>query len=149
MQEALIKAFGALGRFHEGAPFRPWLLRIVANETHNFTRSASRRGARERLAESLTLPLRPPTDDDPEVRAALSESRAALAAALSQLPESMGRVVTCRYLLDLSEAETAMVLNVPRGTVKSRLNRALAKLNALMSPDFVEGTRGGPPCPNR
>ena len=44
-QEAFVKAFRALGRFRAGKPFRPWLLRIVANEARNHRRSAGRRGA--------------------------------------------------------------------------------------------------------
>ena len=47
VQEALVKAYRSLGRFREDRPFRPWLLRIVANEAHNAHRSAVRRSARE------------------------------------------------------------------------------------------------------
>ena len=43
-QDGFLKAFGALPRFREGAPFRPWLLRIVANEAHNRRASTERRG---------------------------------------------------------------------------------------------------------
>jgi len=42
-QDAFVKAWRALGRFREGSPFRPWLLRIVANEARNRRRSAGRR----------------------------------------------------------------------------------------------------------
>lgn len=47
VQEAFVKAYGALGTFRDGAPFRPWLLRIVANETRNARRTAGRRAVRE------------------------------------------------------------------------------------------------------
>ena len=57
VQEAFVKAYGALGRFRDGAAFRPWLLRIVANETENLHRSAGRRAARERSAWERTEPL--------------------------------------------------------------------------------------------
>jgi RNA polymerase sigma-70 factor (ECF subfamily) len=53
VQEAFVKAYGALRGFREGAAFRPWLLRIVANETRNLVRSRGRRSRREELA---TLP---------------------------------------------------------------------------------------------
>ena len=43
VQEAFVKAYAALGRFRAGSPFRPWLLRIVANEARNRRRSAGRR----------------------------------------------------------------------------------------------------------
>ena len=48
-------------------------------------------------------------------------------------PSRIGEVVTCRYLLDLDEAETATVLGWPRGTVKSRLHRALRGLSASLT----------------
>ncbi len=56
-QEAFVKAYGALPRFREGAPFRPWLLRIVANETRNLHRAAGRRSAREQRAWAAAEPL--------------------------------------------------------------------------------------------
>ena len=143
VQEAMVKAYRSLDRFREGAPFRPWLLRIVANETHNLTRTTARRGARERAADSLSLPLRDRGPDNPEEYLAQSESRKALVSALSQLPEGMRRVVTCRYLLDLNESETATVLNLPRGTVKSRLNRSLARLKVLLPAELAHSTGGG------
>jgi RNA polymerase sigma-70 factor (ECF subfamily) len=56
------------------------------------------------------------------------DRKRALLAAVSGLPERLRVVVTCRYLLELDEAETAIALGLPRGTVKSRLNRGLARL---------------------
>ena len=129
VQEAFVKAYATLDRFRDGAPFRPWLLRIVANETRNLTRSAGRRAARERAAWERTAPLLAPGPDDVPTAAALShERREQLVAGLGRLPEPHRQVVVCRYLLDLDEAETATVLGVPRGTVKSRLSRALDQL---------------------
>jgi RNA polymerase sigma-70 factor (ECF subfamily) len=131
VQEAFVKAYGALGRFRDGAPFRPWLLRIVANETSNLHRSAGRRRARERSAWALAEPLLLAAATDDPASAALSAQRTAdLVRALSGLPDDQRRVVTFRYLLDLDEAETAAALGWPRGTVKSRLHRALARLAA-------------------
>src|SRR6476646_7646089 len=54
-QEGFVKAYRALATFRPGAPFRPWLLRIVANETRNSYRTASRRRAREHIAEDPAL----------------------------------------------------------------------------------------------
>jgi RNA polymerase sigma-70 factor (ECF subfamily) len=68
--------------------------------------------------------------DDPGTL--VDDSRAALLRAVRNLPDHDRQVVTCRYLLDLSEAETAQILNVARGTVKSRLSRALAKLRPML-----------------
>lgn len=130
-QEAFVKAYAALDRFREGAPFRPWLLRIVANETRNLHRSAGRRAAREQRAWAAAEPLLLYGGSGEVPEAVLgSARREALVAGLGRLPAPYRQVVTCRYLLDLDEAETAAVLGWPRGTVKSRLHRALAELRA-------------------
>jgi RNA polymerase sigma factor (sigma-70 family) len=134
VQEAFVKAYGALGRFVEGARFRPWLLRIVANETRNLHRAAGRRAARERSAWERTEPLLLAAESgDPAAAALSTERRAQLVRGLSRLPEAHRQVVTCRYLLDLDEAETAMVLGWPRGTVKSRLHRGLRQLSEALT----------------
>lgn len=127
VQESLVKAYRALGGFRKGASFRPWLLRIVANETRNLHRSARRRVAREIASQDLFLG----TDEaaDPATSALTAERRSELLAALARLSEPYRRVIACRYLLDLDETETATVLGWPRGTVKSRLHRGLRRLH--------------------
>ena len=127
VQEGFVKGFGALGRFREGAPFRPWILAIVANEARNRRRSAGRREALAlRLAEPLGTAVRATPSSEDEALAAVARQR--LLDAVAALPERDRLVVTCRYLLELSEAETAAVLSWPTGTVKSRLSRALDRL---------------------
>ncbi|TDW93746.1 RNA polymerase sigma-70 factor (ECF subfamily) [Kribbella pratensis] len=132
VQEAFVKAFRALGGFREGAAFRPWLLRIVANETRNAVRARGRRARREELAAPLDVVL------DPADAAVSLERRTELLAAVRALPEQMRLVVTCRYLLDLDEQETAVVLGWPRGTVKSRLHRALGRLRDALPDKEVQ-----------
>ena len=122
-QEAFLKAYRALGRFREGSPFRPWLLRIVANEARNRRRSA---GRRERLALRAASPGE--AAPSPEEAVLAAEERARLLAALDGLPEQARLVLACRHLLDLSEEETAAALDVRLGTVKSRSARALDRL---------------------
>jgi RNA polymerase sigma-70 factor (ECF subfamily) len=125
-QEAFMKAFAALHRFRAGAQFRPWLLTIVANEARNRRRSAGRREALALRAPDQTL------ESSPETTVLATESRHALLNAVNRLPDADREVVSYRYLLELSEAETAAVLGVPVGTVKSRLFRALERLRTLM-----------------
>ena len=125
-QDGFVKAYRALGRFRTGEPFRPWLLKIVANEARNRRRSAGRRDAlalRAAVAESSGEAA-----PSPETAALDAERRRALLAAVETLPEEQRLVVTCRYFLDLSEEETAAVLGVRRGTIKSRTSRALDRL---------------------
>ena len=125
-QDGFVKAWRALGRFREGAPFRPWLLRIVANEASNRRRSAGRR---------TSLALRAATEEpsggaapSPEAALLSAEQRSALLAAVDELPDEQRDVVALRYFLDLSEAEVAETLGIPPGTVKSRTSRALERL---------------------
>lgn len=138
VQEAFVKAYHALPRFREGSPFRPWLLRIVTNEARNRRRSAARRaGLAVRAVEDR------PADDaapSPEDAVLAHERRTALASAIERLREEDRLVVTCRYLLQLSEAETAATLDIPPGTVKSRLSRALTRLRILLA-DPTEAVR--------
>jgi RNA polymerase sigma-70 factor (ECF subfamily) len=126
VQEAFLKAHAALGRFRLDAPFRPWLLRIVANEARNRRRSAGRRvGLAVRAAED-----RPPVDAAPSPESAVlaGEQRAALLAAVNALRDEDREIIGARYFLELNETEAAAALGLPRGTAKSRLARALGRL---------------------
>ena len=125
-QDGFVKAWRALGRFREGAPFRPWLLRIVANEARNRRRSAGRRAH---------LALRAATEQpsggaapSPEAAFLSAEQRESLLAAVNELPDDQRTVISLRYFVGLSEHETAEALGVPAGTVKSRTARALERL---------------------
>jgi RNA polymerase sigma factor (sigma-70 family) len=125
-QDGFVKAFRALGRFRRGAPFRPWVLQIVANEARNRRRSAGRReGLALRAASQGSS-----GDAAPSPEAALlgAEARSGLLDAVNALPDDQRLAVACRYFLDLSEEETAAVLGVRKGTVKSRTSRALERL---------------------
>lgn len=124
-QEAFVKAHRALGRFRAGSPFRPWLLQIVANEARNRRRSVGRRTA---LALRAAAEPSPDAVRLPEEELLAGERRAALLAAVNELPAPERITVACRFFLGLSELETAAVLDVPTGTVKSRLSRALQRL---------------------
>jgi RNA polymerase sigma-70 factor (ECF subfamily) len=135
-QEAFVKAYRALGRFRDGAPFRPWLLQIVANEARNRRRSAGRRaGLALRSAED-----RRPDEAAPSPESAIlaDEQRAWLHGAVEALRHEDREIIAARYFLELNEAETADLLGVPRGTAKSRLSRALARLRAQL-----DATAGG------
>ena len=130
VQDALVKAWRALGRFRAGEPLRPWLLKIAANEARNRRRSA---GRRERLAlrSASFSGEAAPSPEDAVLDAA---QRGQLLAALEELPADAREVLACRYLLDLSEEETAAALDIARGTVKSRSARALDRLKEAYGP---------------
>src|SRR5438067_12001461 len=137
-QEAFMKAYRALGRLRADAPFRPWLLRIVGNEAINRRRAQRRR-------EGLALRAREAAEGRPAEDAAPSPERTALeqeqrrevVAAVNELAPVDRLVIAYRYWFDLSEAEMAEALGCPRGTVKSRLSRALGRLRATLKRDGV------------
>jgi RNA polymerase sigma-70 factor (ECF subfamily) len=138
-QEGFVKAYYALGRFRAGAPFRPWLLQIVANEARNRRKAAGRRAQLTLRAAALYEPRAAAAS--PEAALLAGERQQALLDAVNRLREEERQVVACRYFLDLSEAETAAALGCPRGTVKSRLSRALDRLRNELSVSIGDGQR--------
>jgi len=129
-----VKAHLSLRRFRDGASFRTWVLAIVANESRNHRRTIGRRSHYE-LALADDRAMRGSRALDPSVAA---ESRArsdALGAAVARLPSRQREVVACRYLLELSVDETAAVLDLRPGTVKSHLSRALERLATEVATD--------------
>jgi RNA polymerase sigma factor (sigma-70 family) len=128
VQDAFVRAFAKLHRFQSGRPFRPWLVKIVANESSHYRRS---RGRRDALASrSAARAQNGPAAVDETVSLSLAEER--LLGAVRSLGERDRMVIVCRYLLELSEQETADVLGCPPGTVKSRLSRALERLRQTL-----------------
>ena len=137
VQEAFVKAYRQLRHYRGGSGFRPWLLAIVANETRNLHRSRRRRdglvlraAARDGLGRSVPDPAESVLD---------GERRQQLVEQLRLLDPRDREVLACRFLLDLSEAETAAALGMPKGTVKSRTSRALTKLRGRLVGQEVRG----------
>lgn len=133
-QSGFIKAFQSLPTFRDGEPFKPWLLRIVANEAKNRVRSSVRR-ATAPLDEQIVA-----FDPSPEELAERNEQQRELLEAVRTLGDDDRQIIGFRYFLDLSEAEMADLLDCPRGTVKSRLSRATARLR-----DELTARSGGAP----
>jgi RNA polymerase sigma-70 factor (ECF subfamily) len=136
VQDALVSAFRGLARFDETRPFRPWLVRIAANQAKNRLRSLARRLARlERMARrdpewvhgATPAEAAPPSPPD---------APAELWRAVRRLGEADQEVIYLRFYLGLNEAETAASLQVATGTVKSRLHRALSRLRAVVQVEF-------------
>ena len=114
-QEGFLAAVRALDRFDRRRPFGPWLHRIVVNRAIDWTR-ARRLRAEVELGESLPAANTsgPPSDD--------------LLAALGRMPPEHRAVIVLRYLLEFTPGEIAEALDLPRGTVNSRLRRGLDSL---------------------
>lgn len=131
-QDGFVKAYRALDRFREGEPFRPWLLAIVGNEARNRRVAA---GRREQLALRAGEERPVAVAAAAEAEALAAGEREELLAAVGRLPERDRLVIGARYFLELNEAETAAALGIRKGTVKSRLSRALERLRKEVEVD--------------
>lgn len=116
-QEAFLAAIRALDRFDRRRPFRPWLHRIVVNRAIDHARArALRREVHEEVAgETVAAPCHSALDDD-------------LIAALTELGVEQRAAIVLRYLFDYTPGEISRILDIPRGTVNSRLRRGLDQL---------------------
>ncbi len=116
-QESFLAAIRALDRFDRRRPFRPWLHRIVVNRAIDHTRA---RALRREVSEVPDL-----ADAAEEAGTRLNQD---LLEALAALSAEHRAVVVLRYLLEYTPGEIARMLDLPRGTVNSRLRRALDRL---------------------
>ena len=132
-QETFIKAYFALGTFDARWPLYPWLRRIAVNASLNYLKTR----ARERTlddgprAEGLVDPR--PADSRPDARFERAEFEARFERSVASLPEEQRSVFVLKFYDGLSYEEIARTLNVPAGTVMSRLNRARQKLRSLLA----------------
>ncbi|MBS0519888.1 MAG: sigma-70 family RNA polymerase sigma factor [Proteobacteria bacterium] len=122
-QEAMVRALRYFHSFR-GEEARPWLLRIVRNTWHD-TRAKWRGDQPLDVVEN-----RPADTPDPEEAAMTEDRRQHVAAALAAMPAEAREVLVLREIEDLSYKEIAAVLDMPIGTVMSRLARAREKLAA-------------------
>jgi RNA polymerase sigma-70 factor (ECF subfamily) len=121
-QEAFLAALRALPSFDRRRPLRPWLHRIVVNRAIDWSRAQRLRN--EVDAEAL--------GELPSPEALDSLHLDGFAGALAQLSPEQRAVVVLRYLLEFTPREIAQLLEIPRGTVNSRLRRGLDALGALV-----------------
>jgi RNA polymerase sigma-70 factor (ECF subfamily) len=125
-QEAFLAAVRALDRFDRRRPFAPWIHRIVVNRSIDFARA---RALRREVGAELAPPVPTTEQHSPEVSDRLL-------AALAELGPDQRAVVVLRYLLDWTPGEIARTLELPRGTVNSRLRRGLDRLATSVERDL-------------
>jgi RNA polymerase sigma-70 factor (ECF subfamily) len=124
-QEALVAAMRNLARFDRRRPLRPWLHRIVVNRAIDWTRV-------RKLRSEVLAP-----DADGDSAEARREWSDPVLVALAALPADQRAVVVLRHLLEYTPGEIAAMLDLPRGTVNSRLRRGLDLLKAELGDDVL------------
>ena len=125
VQETLLRAFRSFDRFVPGTNLRAWLFTILHHVRTDGLRRARRAPRTEELAgEGPAVP--PPQE-------ALASGGEDLARAIAALPEAFRLAVVLRDVEELSYGEIAQVLQVPLGTVMSRIHRGRALLRAALT----------------
>jgi RNA polymerase sigma-70 factor (ECF subfamily) len=123
-QEAFLAAVRALDRFDRKRPFGPWLHRIAVNRAIDW--------ARARTVRAEVLADAPEIADESRPSGPYSQG---VAAGLASLEPEHRAVIVLRYLLEYTPGEIANLLELPRGTVNSRLRRGLDRLGEALSPE--------------
>jgi RNA polymerase sigma-70 factor (ECF subfamily) len=123
-QEAFLSAIGALDRFDRRRPFAPWLHRIAVNKAIDWSRA---RTARREVSGEVREAVAPISGGEEE-----RAERDAVSSAIAELDDDQRAVVVLRYLFEYTPGEIASMLELPRGTVNSRLRRALDQLGGAL-----------------
>ena len=126
-QEAFLAAVRNLDRFDRKRSFAPWLHRIVVNRAIDWARA---RGLRLETAEATGAE----EFDTGDLGNPFSEG---VAAGLASLKPEQRAVIVLRYLLEYSPGEIAKMLDLPRGTVNSRIRRGLDRLETILDREHV------------
>ena len=144
MQEVYLKLWQHLDRYIPGSSFRAWAFRIARNHFVDAYRRAHHERAATWIDPEFLESL--PGGDDPHTQVVRRQRLELAHAALGKLPEELARLILLRDLADWSYEELADELELPLGTVKSRLNRARRELAAVMAtelrPRAVPATAG-------
>jgi RNA polymerase sigma-70 factor (ECF subfamily) len=126
-QDTLLAVARGIGRFHGQSSFRTWFYRIAANRARSTYQSLRRRS----VGEAAGVPL--PDQPDPRRTSVVAGTRLDLLDALETLTPDYAEAAVLRDVLGLSYAEIAALLEVPAGTVKSRIHEARRQLRLRLT----------------
>jgi RNA polymerase sigma-70 factor (ECF subfamily) len=143
VQEAYLLAFRAMGNFRGDAKLSTWLTRIVANEALGRLRKRTRAaevipfdtqyGETGEIADAMEDDMNSQTPEQPETAAVRGETRRLLEAKIDDLPDGFRAVFMLRAIEDLTVEETAVALDIPEATVRTRFFRARGMLREALS----------------
>ena len=133
VQDSLERAWSRFHLWREGSNLRTWLFSIMHNLHANLARTASRRPRAAPLDDDVALPTRPTQEDQMEV--------AAIETALARLPDEQRQVILLVGLEEMTYQEAAEALDIPIGTVMSRLHRGRERMRELMTSSGGPGLR--------
>jgi RNA polymerase sigma-70 factor (ECF subfamily) len=148
-QNTFVQVFLKIRQYESGRPARPWLYAIATNQAIDALRRKNRRADRRADAAAPDedgevrplFELLPATADGPADQADRAEQRERVRAAVGRLPELLRQVVLLAYFQGLKYKDIADALDIPVGTVKSRLHAALVKLTEDWAASEECGTR--------
>lgn len=130
VQEIFIKLCKSIGQYRQGAPFKPWLYRIASNTYKDYCKTAYVRRVVPGLEQSGGYPAHAATTEETFMQ---NYEREQFIEAINSLSEIYREIILLRYYQELKLEEIAGVLNIPTGTVKSRLSNGLAQLKQLLA----------------
>ncbi|HEX2619856.1 MAG TPA: RNA polymerase sigma factor, partial [Phototrophicaceae bacterium] len=131
-QETFLRVLRGIQQYQHPRPFKPWLYALATNLARDHYKRAETRRTLP-MAESLSQRLE--AEEQPEDALLADDETRQVMAALATLPDFQREIVVLRYYQGLSHAEIAETLNIPTGTVKSRLSNGLNRLRELLNTD--------------
>ncbi len=137
-QETFVNAYFSLSSFKEGTNFFPWIRKIAVNKTLNYLKKRKREFPLDRSTAEKTLNPGPQVNDKPLDTLHIQELNTKLRESIHGLPDEMKSVFVLKVFEDMSYKEISDTLNIPLGTVMSRLNRARQRLKSSLS-EFLRG----------
>lgn len=140
VQEAYLSAYRAMGSFRSDAKLSTWLVRIVANEALARLRKRKRSaeiirldGDTQSAGQSSEVNMSQASPEQPDHAASRAEARRMLERKIDELPDAFRATFVLRAIEELSVEETAVVLDIPEATVRSRLFRARGMLRESLA----------------
>lgn len=138
-QETFIKAFFSLHKFRDGMNFFTWIRKIAVNSSLNFIKSRKREEPLGRRENMITSNPNSSPQELPQEKLERSRMEKKFKVALEELPSDQKAVFILKVYEDQSYKEISQLLNIPHGTVMSRLNRAREKLKKSMAEYLQRG----------